>query len=46
MKALWTIIVIVLVLNTLTVLGVLGWLYNTGRIDKQRILRASERYLS
>ena len=42
MKVLWAIIVIVLVLNTLAFLGLLGWLYNTGRIDKQRIMSARQ----
>lgn len=37
MRRLWTIISVVCFLNAMGVLVVLGWLLNTGRLDKQRL---------
>ncbi len=37
MKAIWTIIMTLLVINALAILGVVGWLYQDGRLNQGRI---------
>ncbi len=44
MRALWTVISVVLLINVFALVGVGGWLYRTGRIDRQRIDRVRDMF--
>ena len=42
MKRLWDVLVLTLALNFLAVAGAVGWMYQSGRIDRQRVGTADE----
>ena len=42
MKAVWTVISVVLLINAMIVAGAVGWLYHTGRLSRQRIEQARD----
>jgi hypothetical protein len=42
MKRLWDLLVLTLALNFLALAGGVGWLYQAGRLDKQRVVKVKE----
>lgn len=44
MRAVWTVISVVLLINTLALAGLVGWLHRTGRLDRQRVHRVRDMF--